>query len=267
MKYLTKLKTIYLIILLAYFFSGAQSQAVSPTQSPSPTIDKAAQDKLMNQINDLKEKIASKVSQLKLVEKRGILGTIQETTSTQITLVDFSGQTRFVDVDEISKFSSPAAGSSFGISDLKKGNVISVIGLYNKQSRRILGRFITVENLPSFLTGVILEVDKTNSSIKIISENARQTTIEIGKVTKTSSYAKTDGLTRSVFAKISTGERVYSVGFPDKKDSTRLIATRVIIFPDFPKNPKVLIPDAVIKNQDTQITPSTGNGKKLTPIR
>ena len=54
------------------------------------------------------------------------------------------------------------------------------------------------------------------------------------------------------------------VGFLDKNDKKRIVATRVIVYPETPKNPKIVIPTPALSAQDT--VPSTGSGKKLTPI-
>src|SRR3989344_7962603 len=101
------------------------------------------------QINALTNKIASRVAQLKLVEKRGVIGKVTDVSNTQITLSDMSGNTRFVDVDEFTKFKSDS--KSFGISDIEKGQKIGALGLYNKQSRRILARFVEVLQIPDFI--------------------------------------------------------------------------------------------------------------------
>ncbi len=55
-------------------------------------------------------------------------------------------------------------------------------------------------------------------------------------------------------------------GYPDKKDKARVIATRVLLFPGLPKNPKIVVPEQKLLNEDKPVT-STGSGKKLTPIR
>lgn len=241
-----------------------QSLAATPSATPPPT---EIQDKLIDQINDLKEKIASKVAQLKLVDKRAIVGTVVETTSTQITLNDIHDQTRFVDVDEITKFSGPDASSSFGISDLTKGTQISVLGLYNKESQRITARFIDTITPTNFISGIVLSIDRDAGTFKVISEGGKTTTIDVENITKTSTYTKNDGLEKSGFSKLEAGNRVMISGYPDKKDKNMVIATRIVIFVDFPKDPKIIIPDGgVIDNGGTPVT-STGSGKKLTPIK
>lgn len=252
----------------AYGITTTPTSNPKPTKiTPSPTkSSKSSTDALNDQISNLKERIASRVAELRLVEKRGLVGTIAERSDTQLTITDLNGKTRFVDVDDITKFSSPSSKESFGISDLTKGTKISVLGLYNRQSQRVLARFIVVVILPTYLNGTITSVNDDDFTAKIVTEDSRETTIDIENVTKTSTYTKSDGKVKAGFSKIKTGDRAMIVGFPDKKVANRIVASRVLLFPDFPKNPKITAAENIL-NEGDETVPSTGSGKKLTPIR
>lgn len=251
-----------LLCLLFLFSPSAFAATPTPTESASPT----TKPSLVDTITNLKDRIASRVAQLNLVDKRGIIGVITDTTSSQITLNDINDNTRYVDVDEITKFSSPSASASFGISDLTKGTVVSVLGLYNKESRRINARFVTVDSFPTTLTGQVVSIDADAGTFLLASEDNKQTTIDVQTVTKTVSYTKDGGTEKSGFSKITVGERIFVSGYPDKKERLKLISTRVILFPKLPKNPKVVIPTAQLKTEDDTVV-SSGSGKKLTPIK
>lgn len=249
-----------------FLLLGSKAFAVTPTPSPTvSSINEQTQNALNEQVTDLKERIASRVAQLKLVEKRGILGTVADVSDTQITLSDTSGNTRFVDVDELTKFSSPSAKAkdSFGISDITKGMKLGVLGLYNKQSRRILARFVNVVTFPKVIRGAIVGIDADTFSINLATPDGKRITVDIETITKTQVYTKEAGLGRSGFSKLKEDERVMVVGFEDIKDKSRLIASRVIHFPSIPKNPKINLQSF---EATEEVIPSTGSGKKLTPI-
>lgn len=244
------------------------SPTITFAATPTPVMDESLSQKLDAQINNLKDKIASRVAQLNLVEKRGIIGTVTEVSDTKLTIKDLKGDDRPVDVDEITKFSSPTTkDASFGISDITKGTKISVLGLYNKESKRTLARFIDVVTVPKFIDGQIASINKPDFSLTVISENGKTTTIDIENITKTTSYDADLTPVKSGFSKMEVGERINIVGYPNKKDEARLIATRILLFPDLPKNPKIVIPESALTNTSDQITPSTGSGKKVTPLR
>ena len=238
--------------------------AANPSLTPTPTKE-ANKPTNTDIINDLKDRIASRVAELKLVEKRGLIGIVTDVSDTQISISDLQNNTRFIDVDELTKFSSPSAKGSFGISDVTKGSKIGVLGLYNKQSRRTLARFVDVLSLPKSVNGVISSKDEENFTLTVASENSRKTTVDIEKVTKTFSYTKEGGLIKSGFSKIKGNEHVIIVGFQDIKDKNKIIASRILVFPEIPKDPRIIIADpALSSNED--VIPSTGSGKKLTPI-
>src|ERR1700704_3295 len=152
--YLSLLSLFILLITINHQVSAATkttptvSPELSTTASPSGKKNSDLMNKIDQQINSLKSRIASKVAQLNLVEKRGIIGTVTEASGTQIKLTDIQNNIRFVDVDELTKFSSPSAKDTFGISDLTKGTLVGVIGNYNKDSQRILARFVDVVTFP-----------------------------------------------------------------------------------------------------------------------
>ena len=77
--------------------------AISPTATPTAQL-KTPTPTSSKKINELKERIASRVAELNLVEKRGILGTIASISGTKITLNDTQNRARIIDTDEITEF-------------------------------------------------------------------------------------------------------------------------------------------------------------------
>ncbi|MEK7605855.1 MAG: DUF5666 domain-containing protein [Patescibacteria group bacterium] len=264
------MNTYFLIICALFVTFSSQALAVTPTPiksgpspSPKPTSESVTQ-KLTTEITDLKEKIASRVAQLKLVEKRGMIGSIKEINGTTLTLEDINGNNRLIDVDEITKFSSPSAKDSYGLSDLKPGVKISVIGLYNKDSEHLLARFVHSYTIPLYLSGTITEVNKTDFTVTLSMINGKSYLVDIENITKTLSYDADNAAEKIGFSKIETGTRANVIGYADKKQANRMVASRILIFPTLQKNPKIInAPQAV---DSKKATTSSGSGKKLTPL-
>lgn len=232
------MKIISIFITVLFIVSLLSPAALA--QTPAPT-DAEKNEKLNERINDLKEKIASRVSELNLVEKRGIIGTISETSTTSITLTDVNGQTRLVDVDEITKFSTTPARAGFGLSDLSKGMKIRVLGLYNKQSKRILARFVNTTIDPTAQTGAATDINGTDLTMTLLAKDNKKFQIDADRSTDVFSYDKESGLADATFAAVEAGNRVYVVGFSDKDNASLLIPSRVIVFKNLPINPKINI--------------------------
>ncbi len=246
-----KLLTTILLLSLSFFF-------VSKINAASPTPTKSD---ITNQIDELKTKIASKVAELNLVEKKGIIGTVTDSSDTQITLSDTNGNTRIIDVDEITKFSS-SASKTFGISDIKKGTILGILGLYNKQSRRILARQVNeLSQKPIIIFGGISLLDNKNFELTVVKENGQKVIVEVTDLTKTSSYSS-GSISRSGFSKLRATNTILAIGLPDKTDPDKFLATRIIIFPDIDITSRINL-----SLPEPTIAPSTGSGVKLFPIK
>jgi hypothetical protein len=244
-------KFLILLSLLILLSASIVLEQKALAEVATPTTDQSLIEKLGNEI-------ASKTAQLNLVEKRGIIGTVTDSSSVQITLTDTSGNTRFIDVDELTKFSS-SSNSSFGISDITKGMTLGVLGLYNKQSRRILARDIEVMNAyPTIIFGEVSNIDKVNYEVTVVKANGGKSVIEIEDVTRT--YSFTNGVnSKSGFSKMQTMQAVSVTGYPDKQDKNKILASQIVILPDIQLNYD-------LNPANPTIAPSTGSGVKLYPI-
>lgn len=225
---------IILLIFLILFPNISFAQTKTPTRA-IPTSDEI--QKISDKVDELKDKVASRVAQLKLVERRGIVGTVENVSDTQITLTDLNGKTRIIDVDELTKFSS-GEDDSFGISDIKGGSTLSTLGLYNKESQRLLARFVNEIDIPLSLVGVIFEKDEKDFTVILSTEDGTNYIVDIERVTKTFAYDEGE-LSSSGFSKIEARENAIILGFVDPKEKNRLTASRIVIFPNLPNNPKI----------------------------
>ncbi len=226
------------IILGHLSFRIGHSALAATTPTPNTTSTSSAA--INQQIDNLQAKIASTVAHLNLASKKGFIGTVTDSSDTEINLTDINGNGQAIDVDEFTKFSSDS-NSSFGISDIKKGMVIGVLGIYNKDSKRTLARFIDQENLPIIFDGAVTNIDNNNYIITVTTDEGKDIPVYIQDITKTLGYTKDGGLVRSGFSKISLNERVMVVGFPNKNNSKQILATRFIHFPDLAVSPKIPI--------------------------
>lgn len=250
-KYQTIL-TLLLTLTIIFNFTSSVFAATPTTTNQS----------LQQQVDDLKNKIASKVAELKLVEKRGIIGTVTDSSDTQITVTDVAGNIRFIDVDELTKFYS-SESKSFGISDVKNGMTIGVLGLYNKQSRRILAREVNETDSPTkIIFGGIGSIDEDNFELTIVKENGQKEVLEIETLTKTYSYTS-NTLNKSGFSKLEETQTIIAVGIVDKQDPNKILTARLIVLPEIDIASRINFGEAI----NPTIPPSTGSGNKLFPIK
>lgn len=230
---LTLSKLILTFVFCLMSSSVVNAATAKPTALPSQNqISSDSAD--LEKIQKIKDIVASKVAELKLVEKRGIIGKLKDVSGMQLTVIDVKGNTRKIDVDELTKFSF-SQKSSTGISDLEKGKSYSFVGIYNKETERLLARVIdSVDSIPVYFEGAIVGVDAKNYQLTVVNDKGEKKTIDIQSSTKTSLGSVDGDLQKSGFSKLSENERILAIGFWDKKDPNLLSTLRIIHFKDTP---------------------------------
>ncbi len=226
-----KQKTIFFLIL--FFGQLFISPIVAASPTPKPTETKEASDEAeIKTIEKIKDMVADKVSKLNLVEKRGLIGEVTDTSTTQITVKDIAGKKRFIDIDELTKFQDSIGSSkTFGISDIKKGDRLAFVGQYNKDTERLLARFVTkTVSIPSYIHGTVDSVDEAEFQIVVVDKNGKKMTVDIERSTVTTSYESENGSQKSGFSKIEIGQRVIVAGFPDADTANIIAASRILHF-------------------------------------
>lgn len=229
-----KLLAIFLLVVSLYAVRSPLNASLAAT--PTPSTNRISTDSAeMEKIQKIKDIVADKVSKLKLVEKRGIIGQIREVSDSEVVINDIKGSIRKIEIDELTKFDLGTDEDSEGISDLEKGQTYSYVGLYNKETQKLLAREVTTTNtIPVYFEGAISSVDEDNFQLVVVNDKGEKKTIDIQSSTKTSLASAEGDLLRSGFSKINPNERVLAIGFWDKKDANMLAATRVIHFSDVP---------------------------------
>ena len=204
-----------------------------------------------NTINQIKEKVTDKVEKLNLVEKRGIVGVVESVNNDQIRLNDLNDKIRIIEVDELTKYSSDET-NAFDLTDIEKGVNISAIGLYNKDSGKLLARFLNEISIPVFLNGVISEKNDDDFTITLVTEDEKNYTVDVENITKSFAF-EDEGLAQSGFSNLKILQNAIITGYPDPEDENKITATRIIIFPEIPQNPRI---NVEIPESTDEVTPT-----------
>lgn len=236
--------TLTIFTFLAVVTSTASAQTKAPTKTPSPTAKAEVTKEAQTAIEKIKDAVASKVAELNLVEKKGIYGKVVETTTSQITIEDAAGNQHIVEIDELTRFEGEKQSDDFGISDIENDSTISAVGLYNKETEKLLARFITQKvNIPTAISGAITGVDEDEFTITVIDKEGVEYVVDIER--STDSYVYDKEITDSGFSKFTIGEKVIVTGPLSKEEDNRISAERVLHF-------KALPPTADVKKHITE---------------
>ncbi len=248
--------TLSLIALLLLVPNIAIAQETTEVTEPTavPSANQLPEsDEEIERVQRIKDRVASKVAELNLVEKKGILAAITEVSSTEIKAVDNKNENVTIDVDELTNFNFE--DEDFGISDLEVGQVYSFIGLYNKDSGVLLARYIAQPNsIPDYVNGAVTELNEDDFQVTILTADGTVFIVDIETSTDTMLVDLEGGLEESGFSGLSVGQRFIAAGF--MTDETNLTATRAIHFEQIPPSVEILA------NLESS-TVATGSGNSL----
>ncbi len=220
-----------LIVLCALLFVCAGSimaQTNTATSSPSiaPTQEK--------EIQILKDKIATKVAELREKNNRAIGGTITALDPSSISVQDFYENNYVIRLDStLTKYYQVSTPNNKEIkfSDLKKGEYVFASGVIH--DKEIDANSVYRDEQFIVLSGKITQVDKTNYALTVLTSDKDTYTLEIETGTKQEMLnIKTLNIESTGFSKIKEGDTIHFVvkRTGSEKDNT-YSARKILIIP------------------------------------
>lgn len=219
------------IILLA----GGTRITLAQTSSPAPTdaspsvttfIDK------LKQIELLKEKIATKVTQIRQNEKSGVGGTIKSLGDTTITLTTLSKEQTVSYSEDTIFFKMTDAGKSDPLDvkqakKLKIGDELAILGYFDTAHTSFSAKYIYMFASPQTVFGKIADKDTANYTITVTTPKGNML-VDIETYTKIWSYTKKGGLARGGFSKLKQNDTVHVFATANPKEDNRFSANKII---------------------------------------
>lgn len=215
----------------AYGQSKSATASLTP-KSPTATVDPQDEDliKKIKQIEILKEKIATKVAEIRDKEKGAFLGTVKSVDENTVVLTTAEGESSFTYSEDTLFFQiTDNLKKEWTDAKLKTGDYISVFGYYNESRELFSAKFIFLQEKLIRLSGKVADVDKSNFTLQIKARDGEKV-IDFEKYTVTSLLVKGKSQ-KSGFSKFAVGDSVYIVGTANAKEDDRFAAQRILHFP------------------------------------
>lgn len=225
------------IITLAFGFLGFRTvSAATPTltvtktatQSATPSATPVLTGKA-KQIEDLKERLATKVAQLRQTAKRAIYGTIKSKTISTATVETKTKDIKIELTDELKVYQQlKGKRTALTVDDVSKDDVVSVFGEYDSTLEVMKAKVVFIQAaLPIRISGKVSAVNKTDYSFDVETAQGKTYTVDFETTTKATSWSdKTLG--KSSFSKIAVGATVHVTGFAVPKKENRISASRIV---------------------------------------
>ncbi len=211
------------IALIIFLLSiGIQIKAVA-TETPTPT----ASDKA-KQIDDLKERLATKVAELKQSQRLAIYGTIKSVSVSTFTVETATKDLKIELTDDIKIFQKiKGIRTELKIENFEKGDIVTVFGEYDQTLELLKVKVVFIQSAyPTQVAGKITEVNKTDYTITIDSADTKTYTIDFETITKTSVWNGKE-LEKGGFSKLIVGDTIHVTGTAVAKQENRVSATRI----------------------------------------
>lgn len=195
----------------------------------SPTFAQTATTSTEKRIEELKDRIATKVAELSQIQRRAVFGTVKSASVSTATIETQTKDIKIELTDELKIFQNlKGKRTVLSTDDLAKGDVVTVFGDYDATLDLLKAKVIFIQAaLPSRVAGKVTEIDKTAFVVTVKPLEGPTVTVDIEKSTKTNIW---DGksITKSGFSKIQIGDSVHVVGSPVAKTENRVSADRIL---------------------------------------
>jgi len=219
------------IILATLFLLIFVSSVFGQNASSSPTITNFEE----RSIEKLKEKVADKVAEIRKKNNRAIAGKVIELSSKTIKIKTNDNEQYLVNLDEtLTKYFKIVGTNQKEIKfdDLEKGDYLIVSGVIDDKS--ITANTIFVDQPFLVDNGKIIEIDKQNYNVKVMTADKTIDTLSIETYTKQQIInIKTLEIERIGFSKIIVGDYVHFVAEvknEENKDNS-YSAKKILIIP------------------------------------
>lgn len=217
---------IYLVTIVClslFLVSGSSVWAVAATPSATPTSEKT------KQIEDLKERLATKVAELQQTQKRAITGVVKSTSLSTIT-VETKNKDVKIELTETITVAQVLARKRTKLTtdDIDEGDRVTVFGDFDATLDILKATVIFIQGeTPSYLRGTVTAVSAKDFTITLVTAQQQSYSIDFEKTTKMSRWDPTKGLAKAGFSTVAVGDTIHVVGSKVPKQQNRISAARI----------------------------------------
>lgn len=250
------MKTLLLFIITTGLLITPVMHVIAQTDTPeaSPTIS--------SKVDDLKERLATRVAELRQTAPKAIYGTVSAVTVTTLTVDTQQKAMKIELTDDIEVFQIiRGKRTTLSTDDIDKNDIVTVTGDYDATIDILKAHTIFIESTVKQIRvhGTISNINKSNNTFKITGVDGETYTIDVETTTKTNTW-NDNALEKTGFSKLEEGQFVSVLGNPDSKDESLINALRILHF----TMPGTVTPTPTLEATPTA-TKSATPTKRVTP--
>ncbi len=220
---------ILFICLFLFIASGSVAEEDSTKSaknvSPTPVNNEKVQE--------LKEKLATKVAEIRENQKRGFYGEISSLAKTTFTLATTNGEIRVRFDTNTQVFDiSGSKKSEKTTTDLKNTQTASVLGLYEPDDKTVTAKVLLLHALPRYIQGTISALDKAGANVSLKTDKGETLTVDYERTTKADELSTSGKLAKSGFSRLAIGDKLLAWATPAADDVNNFSFQRLFRIPE-----------------------------------
>lgn len=223
--------TIISISLLTPPMISGQSPAAEATKAPSTSPTLKPTQPAPDKIQELKDKVASRVAQLKEAKITGLSGKVKSAADQALVIVSSNSEYQ-VQLDEettVYEISETLRKREIKASTLEKDDYITILGVVNQDDLTAQAYAVVSKKPSQQIVGTVKDVSTKDGTITVTTVSGQEVTadIEVSTVTRTIDTTK-DTLPKIGLSRITVGSPILIYAAPGEKEN-RVLALRVLI--------------------------------------
>lgn len=220
------MRKLFALSLFLIPFGFVLASEATPSATPKPGLDK--------KVEDLKERLASKVAELSQTQRKAVAGTVKSITITTL-VIESRNQDYKIELTDDIKVIDFVAGKRIKakVDSLKIKDPVVIFGQFDTTLGVLKANVIVFQNiLPRRVHGKVMSVDRKAATITIVTSEGMSFIIDVEKGTKTNHWIGQDNVEKSGFSKIVEGDFIHVIGSDVAKKDNRVMAQRILNLSD-----------------------------------
>lgn len=220
-----------LVSIFACFLTVVPS-VLAASATPSATPKTSTVSATTKKIEDLKDRLATKVAELRQTSRRAIYGTVKSTSITSFVVETKTKDVKIELTDEIKVVQNlKGKRTTLTTEDIAKGDTVTVFGEYDTMLDLLKAAVVIIQSaaIPERVAGQVTARDDKEFTLTITTPQGQTYTIDIEKATKALAWDREKKeIGKSGFSKIATGSTIHVVGSAVPKKERRINADRIL---------------------------------------
>lgn len=238
-----------LLTIVVLTFSVAVHAQEQPEGELTPAED-SEETGIKEKINDLKERLATRVAELRAQNKRSFYGVIKEKGDTNLVLLYRDEEIPVAVDDETTYYSLDANGKQTDATfdSFELGETATVFGQLDLDNKTVVATYLYEQQLSLIEHGNVTEVDEDDGSFTI--ESASGSITLDYEISTRCTFVEDSEKTRCGLTSITADDQVFVRIDPDEDDLARATALRILLVPQ----PEPVTPTIVSAPETTPIS-------------